>query len=103
MRSGLRFAVAISNEKQSLWFRSAINFQSCAPLSCPMSAVVWTLAGFAPSQMNRLTMPDEMMKEAGHWSSSPWSPECLLGTSGPGCVAIRNGHVTSYLGGNQYI
>lgn len=75
MRSGLRFAVAISDGKRSLWFRSATNFQSRAPLSCSMSAVVWTLVGFAPSRMKQLTMQDGMMKEAGHWSSSAWSPE----------------------------
>lgn len=72
-------------------------------MSCSMSALVWTLAGFAPSRMNRLMMQDEMLKEAGHWSSSAWSPEWLLGTSGPVCFAIRNSHVTSYLGENQYI
>lgn len=40
-----------------------------------MSAVVWTLAGFAPSRMNNLTVQDGMMREEGHWSSSAWSPE----------------------------
>lgn len=61
------------------------------------------LAGFAPSRIIYFTKHDGAMKEAGYWSSSAWSLEWLLGTSGPGCAAISNGHVTSYLGGNQYI
>lgn len=96
--------MAISDGKQSLWFRSATNLQSDAPLSYLIFAVrtvVCTWDGFASSRMNYLTMQDGMMKEAGHWSSSAWSPEWLPDTSGPGCAATRNGHVTSYHRGNQ--
>ncbi len=53
-RSGLRFVMAISEGKQSLWFRSAANFQSRAPPSWPMSDGIWTLTVFTPSLMNSL-------------------------------------------------